>query len=283
MHTKLSFIPTIEISNFGILDSKENPKPILQIPQMDATVEIIPLIKNFQIEIQKIDILLISMDLSNLTLKTPQKDTPQANPKQQITEKTNSYSGLDKLWVKNININRVLCRFTNKEKKDAVELNNVILKDLSNLKFQLVYHNKKFDVDGSFGSLIKLISETKELIDLAGKPYTQHCWSQVDDFYEKYDHPIWKKYRENQLGGHGGMDYLVLSAFVEAVQKRVPTPIDVYDVAAWMSVTALSEQSVALGGQVLPFPDFTNGKWIAREAETPSKWGLNEVVEELWN
>ena len=163
MHTKLSFIPTIEISNFEILDSKENPKPILQIPQMDATVEIIPLIKNFQIEIQKIDILLISMDLSNLTLKTPQKDTPQANPKQQITEKTNSYSGLDKLWIKNININRVLCRFTNKEKKDAVELNNVILKDLSNLKFQLVYHNKKFDIDGSFGSLIKLISETKEL------------------------------------------------------------------------------------------------------------------------
>ena len=66
MHTKLSFIPTIEISNFEILDSKENPNPILQIPQMDATVEIIPLIKNFQIEIQKIDILLISMDLSNL-------------------------------------------------------------------------------------------------------------------------------------------------------------------------------------------------------------------------
>ena len=133
------------------------------------------------------------------------------------------------------------------------------------------------------GIFVEGISETKELIDLAGNPYTQHCWSQVDEFYEKYDHPIWKEYRENQLGGHGGMDYLVLSAFVEAVQKRVPTPIDVYDVAAWMSVTALSEQSVALGGQVLPFPDFTNGKWIAREEETPSKWGLNEVVEELWN
>ena len=74
------------------------------------------------------------------------------------------------------------------------------------------------------------------------------------------------------------MDYLVLNAFVDAVQKRIPTPIDVYDVAAWMSVTALSEQSAAMGGQVLPFPDFTNGKWIDRAPEVPSQWGLNEIV-----
>lgn len=130
------------------------------------------------------------------------------------------------------------------------------------------------DVKGIF---VEGISKTEELIDLAGNPYTEHRWSKVDEFYEKYDHPIWKKYRENQVGGHGGMDFLVLSAFVDAVQKRIPTPIDVYDVAAWMSVTALSEQSAAMGGQVLPFPDFTNGKWIAREPEVPSEWSLNEI------
>jgi hypothetical protein len=104
----------------------------------------------------------------------------------------------------------------------------------------------------------------------------------VDEFYEEYDHPIWKKFRANQVGGHGGMDYLVLSAFVEAVRNRQPTPIDVYDVAAWMSVTALSEQSVALGGAVLPFPDFTNGKWIDRGPAVPAKWSLDEVFGEFW-
>ena len=77
------------------------------------------------------------------------------------------------------------------------------------------------------------------------------------------------------------MDYLTLSAFAEAVRERKPTPIDVYDVAAWMSVTALSEQSVALGGQVLPFPDFTDGKWIARKPEEPSAWALDEIFEDL--
>ena len=129
------------------------------------------------------------------------------------------------------------------------------------------------------GIYVENISKTEVLIDAAGNPYTTHHWSGVSDFYEKYDHPIWKEFSKNQIGEHGGMDYLVLSAFVEAVQKRQPTPIDVYDVAAWMSVTALSEQSVALGGQVLPFPDFTNGKWIAREPEMPSKWALNEIYE----
>ena len=132
------------------------------------------------------------------------------------------------------------------------------------------------------GIFIEGISKTEELIDPAGNPYSEHHWSKVDEFYEEYDHPIWKKFRANQVGGHGGMDYLVLSAFVEAVQKRQPTPIDVYDVAAWMSVTALSEQSIALGGAVLPFPDFTNGKWIDRGPEVPSKWSLDEIYGEFW-
>ena len=38
--------------------------------------------------------------------------------------------------------------------------------------------------------------------------------------------------------------------------------MDVYDCAAWMAVTCLSEQSIALGGIPVAFPDFTNGKWI---------------------
>ncbi len=42
-------------------------------------------------------------------------------------------------------------------------------------------------------------------------------------------------------------------------------PIDVYDMAAWMSITPLSEQSVAHGGMPQAIPDFTRGKWILRE------------------
>ena len=42
-------------------------------------------------------------------------------------------------------------------------------------------------------------------------------------------------------------------------------PIDVYDCAAWMAVTFLSEQSIAAGGAPCIIPDFTNGKYLIRE------------------
>ena len=44
-------------------------------------------------------------------------------------------------------------------------------------------------------------------------------------------------------------------------------PIDVYDMAAWMAITPLSEQSVAHGGMPQAIPDFTRGKWILRESK----------------
>ena len=121
------------------------------------------------------------------------------------------------------------------------------------------------------------ISPKYEKLDIAGNPYTTHEWNTVESFYEKYDHPIWQEFRNHVIGEHGGMDALAMNAFLDAVRRKVPTPIDVYDVAAWMSITCLSEQSIAMGGMPVPFPDFTNGKWIDREPEVPSKWSLNEV------
>ena len=75
-----------------------------------------------------------------------------------------------------------------------------------------------------------------------------HSPESFDKYLEKYEHPLWKKYREDGVhGGHGGMDFLVLSAFAEAVKIGGQPPIDVYDTATWMCVTCLSEQSIALG------------------------------------
>ena len=69
---------------------------------------------------------------------------------------------------------------------------------------------------------------------------------------------------ERELG-HGGMDYLMFKAFFKAVINGEEMPVDVYDAAAWMSVTALSAASVAAGGAVQTFPDFTRGKWVTRK------------------
>ena len=126
---------------------------------------------------------------------------------------------------------------------------------------------------------IEGISPVREMIDVAGNPYTVHDWTPVEEVYEKYDHPIWKKYKELLIGGHGGMDGLVLKAFFDAVRNRTAPPIDVYDCAAWMSITCLSEQSIALGGMPVAFPDFTDGKWIYEGGGATGEWALDEVYE----
>lgn len=88
-------------------------------------------------------------------------------------------------------------------------------------------------------------------------------WNNADQYQTEYEHPIWKKFMADGVtGGHGGMDGLVYGAFVDCLQRGLPMPIDVYDAAAWMAVTALSEESVSLMGQPVPMPDFTSGRWL---------------------
>ena len=125
------------------------------------------------------------------------------------------------------------------------------------------------------GIYVEGISPKYEKLDAAGNPYTVHEWTPIADMYEEYDHPIWKKFRENIIGEHGGMDTLTLQAFCEAVRNRTAPPIDVYDCAAWMCLTALSEQSIACGSMPIPIPDFTNGKWIYEGKNDGTPWSLD--------
>ena len=51
------------------------------------------------------------------------------------------------------------------------------------------------------------------------------------------------------------------AAVCEALAVKPSEPIDVYDAAAWMAITALSEESIAQGGAPVSIPDFTRGRW----------------------
>ncbi len=93
-----------------------------------------------------------------------------------------------------------------------------------------------------------------------------HRWEPFDGYQEKHDHPLWKRYSEDAEGaGHGGMDFFVMNAFVESVKRGEPTPLDVYDAAAWSVIGPLSERSIAMGGHPVAFPDFTRGQWAKRK------------------
>lgn len=93
-----------------------------------------------------------------------------------------------------------------------------------------------------------------------------HKWDEAQKYYDEYDHPLWRKYADKAAGaGHGGMDWFVLHAFIEALKAGDPMPIDIYDAVAWSAITPLSEQSIAEDYKTLEFPDFTEGKWKDRK------------------
>ena len=96
----------------------------------------------------------------------------------------------------------------------------------------------------------------------------QKHWNNAGEYIEKYKHSVWQKYGEAAASsGHDGIDYMVLAAFFEALEKNKPFPIDVYDAASWMCITCLSEQSISMGGAPVAIPDFTGGKWAMYKKE----------------
>ncbi|HEX6891608.1 MAG TPA: Gfo/Idh/MocA family oxidoreductase [Chryseolinea sp.] len=119
-----------------------------------------------------------------------------------------------------------------------------------------------FRVQGTKG----IWMDVNNSIYIEGKSKKAHEWDEATAWLEKYDHPLWKKYGNDAAGaGHGGMDWFVLNAFVEAVKLKTNTPQDVYDAVTWSAITPLSETSIRLGGETMEFPDFTQGQWMYRK------------------
>lgn len=101
-------------------------------------------------------------------------------------------------------------------------------------------------------------------------------WGNGKRFVKKYDHPVWTMCRKGLVkAGHGGMDWIVFNAFIEAVKLEEQTPIDVYDTAAWMAVTALSDASIKGGNVRVDFPDFTHGLYKQPREKLKNKYSLN--------
>src|SRR6266487_3717450 len=64
---------------------------------------------------------------------------------------------------------------------------------------------------------------------------------------EQYQPPIVKKVGElaKQVGGHGGMDFLMNWRTIDCLRNGLPLDEDVYDAALWSAIAPLSEWSVA--------------------------------------
>lgn len=140
------------------------------------------------------------------------------------------------------------------------------------------YYSRELELRGTRGGCIE-IDRNRATWYLQGMP--EGTYDNEAEFFEKYDHPLHREYVAlGSRGGHGGKDWLVVRAFIEAVKNGTDTPIDVYDTLAWLAVGPLSAQSISLGGAPVLFPDFTHGKWERPAAPHTGKYSLDVIVED---
>ncbi|SBV96943.1 Gfo/Idh/MocA family oxidoreductase [uncultured Dysgonomonas sp.] len=80
---------------------------------------------------------------------------------------------------------------------------------------------------------------------------------------EKYKHPIVKdiEVKAKEVGGHGGMDFVMDYRLIYCLQKGLPLDMDVYDLAEWCSLIPLTEISLDNNSAPVEIPDFTRGSW----------------------
>ncbi len=128
------------------------------------------------------------------------------------------------------------------------------------------YYSRGFTVRGTKG----MYEEATDSVFLDIREHRDAEWDwrankggNAKEYEEQYDHPVWKQYlSEGVQGGHDGMDWLEFNTFFNCLREGKEMPVDVYDAATWMAVTALSEQSIAMGSAPVAMPDFTRGKWL---------------------
>lgn len=85
----------------------------------------------------------------------------------------------------------------------------------------------------------------------------------LKDLYTKYTPDLIKFIGEQakEVGGHGGMDFMMDWRLIDCLRNGLPLDQDVYDGASWSAVVPLSVESVAKNSKTIAFPDFTRGNW----------------------
>ena len=97
---------------------------------------------------------------------------------------------------------------------------------------------------------------------------------ELKSLYEKYTPELIKYIGEQakQVGGHGGMDFMMDWRLIDCLRNGLPLDQDVYDAASWSVIYPLSVESVAKKSKTVNIPDFTKGAW---KTNTPVDITLN--------
>jgi len=85
------------------------------------------------------------------------------------------------------------------------------------------------------------------------------CKAMLQKYLPPFVQELEEKARE--VGGHGGMDFIMDYRLVYCLQNGLPLDMDVYDMAEWCCLGPLTRISLENGSAPVAVPDFTRGAW----------------------
>ena len=147
------------------------------------------------------------------------------------------------------------------------DMSNVLIKTAKG-KSILIQHdvvsprpyNRHHTISGTKG-----FAQQYPVQQLALKPDAHRALNSEDmqALFKEYEHPIITEIGEvaQRVGGHGGMDFIMVYRLVYCLQNGLPLDMNVYDGVSWSSVIPLSEFSLNNGSYPVKVPDFTRGGW----------------------
>jgi predicted dehydrogenase len=88
---------------------------------------------------------------------------------------------------------------------------------------------------------------------IEGVTRSHHEWAENaawEDIAAKYEHPLFKRVGNlaQKMGGHGGMDFMMLFRIIECLRTGEPLDQNVYEGCFWSAVGPLNEKSVTQPG-----------------------------------
>ena len=134
-------------------------------------------------------------------------------------------------------------------------------------------YNRKYQLTGTRGFANKYPIEgyalsSQQMKDSGVKPQLEdlsgHSFLKEQDhkaLVEHYKSPILDIYgkKAKEVGGHGGMDFIMDSRLVYCLQNGLPMDMDVYDLAEWCCLAELGALSMDNNNASVAIPDFTRG------------------------
>lgn len=138
-------------------------------------------------------------------------------------------------------------------------------------------YSRQYNIAGTKGyaskypmPLLALKGESLSSNPIPDQNLVAHSWLPKvvqEAMMQEYKHPIHQELEEvaKEIGGHGGMDFIMDYRLIYCLRHGLPLDMDVYDMAEWSAISPLSAISLEHNSAPVEVPDFTRGYWNIKE------------------